>query len=258
MPQVKSPPPYRLFNEDCFATFNRLGAGTVDLVLCDPPYGTTQCSWDSVIPIAPMWEALHRVCKPNAAIVLTAMQPFSSVLVTSNLAWFKYEWCWKKSKVTGFLNAKHMPMRVHEIVLVYYTGKCTYNPQGLTRVNISKEQGEQKADGYGDVTKGSFLQEYTGYPNDVLEIPSEGLVHGHPNQKPLALMSYLLKTYSNPGDTVLDFAMGSGTTGVACMVHGRKFIGCDSDTSNGYFDIAELRIKTAYRQNWGKQRAESA
>jgi site-specific DNA-methyltransferase (adenine-specific) len=256
MPLVKSPLPYRLYNEDCFATFARLGAGTVDLVLCDPPYGTTQCAWDSVIPIAPMWEQLHRVCKPNAAIVLTAMQPFSSVLVTSNLARFKYEWVWRKSIATGFLNAKHMPIRIHEQVLVFYSGRATYNAQGLKNFNqVAMRGGSGEA--YGDCG-GTNWQEKTNWPKDLIDFPSEGLVHGHPNQKPLALMSYLLKTYSNPGDTVLDFAMGSGTTGVACMVHGRKFIGCDSDMSNGYFDTAELRIKTAYRQNWGKQRAESS
>lgn len=250
MPQVKPTLPYRIYNEDCFSTFTRLGAGTVDLVLCDPPYGTTQCSWDSVIPIAPMWEALHRICKPNAAIVLTAMQPFSSVLVTSNLARFKYQWVWNKGGVaTGFLNAKKQPLRNHEDVLVFYKQQPTYNPQFEKGTPYRTYRSGPSSSNYGDQVPVDTNNDGFRYPKTVLSVSLEKLTGKvHPTQKPLALMSYLLKTYSNPGDTVLDFAMGSGTTGVACMVHGRKFVGCDSDTENGYFDTAELRIKTAWRQ----------
>lgn len=252
MPKVSEPLPYRIFNEDCFDTFARISPGSVDLVLCDPPYGTTQCSWDSVIPIDRMWREIERVLKPNGVTVLTAMQPFSSALVMSNPKAFKYEWVWRKSKVTGVLNAKHMPIRVHEQVLVFYRQRCTYNAQGLKVFNQNKEQGRKFGDGYGDVSEGTYFQEFTNWPVDVIEIPSSGIVHRHPTEKPVKLMEYFIKTYTNPGETVLDFTMGSGTTGVACMHLGRKFIGCDSDTEHGYFETARLRIMAAHRNNWGK------
>jgi len=186
------------------------------------------------------------------------MQPFSSVLVTSNLARFKYQWVWDKGGIaTGFLNAKKQPLRNHEDILVFYGQQPIYNPQ-FTRGKPYRTSGNGPTSNYGDQVSTATINEGVRYPKTVLQVSLEKSVGKiHPTQKPLALMSYLLKTYSNPGDTVLDFAMGSGTTGVACMVHGRNFVGCDSDTSNGYFDTAELRIKTAYRQNWGKHRAES-
>lgn len=253
MPKVSETLPYRIYNEDCFQTFARILPKSVDLVLCDPPYGTTQCSWDSVIPIDRMWREIERVLKPNGVTVLTAMQPFSSALVMSNPKAFKYEWIWRKSKVTGVLNANHMPMRCHEQVLVFYQRKCVYNPQGL------KPSGDIKSRSpfafgrsYGDMKSGSYVQEFTNYPSDLLEIPSSGVINNHPNEKPVKLMEYFIKTYTNPGETVLDFAMGSGTTGVACMHLGRKFIGCDSDTEHGYFETARLRIMAAHRNNWGK------
>lgn len=251
MPKVFEPLPYRIYNEDCFDTFARISPSSVDLVLCDPPYGTTQCSWDSVIPIDRMWREIERVLKPNGVTVLTAMQPFSSALVMSNPKAFKYEWIWRKSKVTGVLNAKHMPIRVHEQVLVFYRQRCTYNAQGLKYLNESKEHRGQR-EGYGEFNPGEYLQEFTNWPVDVIEIPSSGIVHGHPTEKPVKLMEYFIKTYTNPGETVLDFTMGSGTTGVACMHLGRKFIGCDSDTEHGYFETARLRIMAAHRNNWGK------
>lgn len=253
MPKVSETLPYRIYNEDCFQTFARILPKSVDLVLCDPPYGTTQCSWDSVIPIDRMWREIERVLKPNGVTVLTATQPFSSSVVMSNLYKFKYEVIWIKSKVTGFLNAKHMPMRRHELGLVFYDGRCTYNPQGLKPSGQVKRNSEvSNTDNYGQVKDGVFVQEFTNYPDDVIEIPSSGIVNGHPTEKPVKLMEYFIKTYTNPGETVLDFTMGSGTTGVACMHLGRKFIGCDSDTEHGYFETARLRIMAAHRNNWRK------
>ena len=216
---------------------------SVDLVLCDLPYGTTQNKWDSVIPLANLWDEYRRLC--GGAIVLTAAQPFTSAVVMSNLGEFKYQWVWNKSKVTGVLNAKKQPLRNHEDVLVFYRQQPTYNPQGLkdcrkrTATGVSKGK---SSGNYGKITAtedGTYEQTATGYPRSVLEIPSEGKTV-HPTQKPVALMEYLIRTYTNEGDTVLDNTMGSGTTGVACMNTGRKFIGIERDPQ--YFQIAESRI----------------
>jgi len=236
--------PYRLYNEDCFETFARLEPNSIDLVLVDPPYGTTQCKWDSVIPLERMWKELKKLA--TGPVVITSGQPFASVLTTSNLPWFKYQWIWVKTKITGVLNAKKMPVRKHEQVLVFGVGVINYFPQGLTPyINKPHYQGRSSIN-YGKRNEEPYYdQKFTNWPRDVLEIASEGATK-HPTQKPVALMEYLIKTYSNEGDTVLDFAMGSGTTGVACGNLGRKFIGCDSDKEHGYFEIAKQRIKQAY------------
>ena len=237
---------------DCLERMKEIPDGSVDLILTDPPYGTTACKWDSVIPLEPMWEQLKRIIKPNGAIVMTASQPFTSVLVCSNLSMFAYEWVWVKSKITGVLNAKKMPVRKHESVLVFCDRKCTgtYNAQGLVRKGTVTKQGGN-SDNYGNRSSDDYVQEFTNWPRDVLEIKSEGNTV-HPTQKPVALMEYLIKTYTNEGETVLDFTMGSGTTGVACMNLGRKFIGCDSDKEHGYFEIAKNRISEAYRMKVGQ------
>ena len=226
---------------DCLERMKEIPDGSVDLILTDPPYGTTACKWDSVIPLEPMWEQLKRIIKPNGAIVMTASQPFTSVLVCSNLSMFAYEWVWVKSKITGVLNAKKMPVRKHESVLVFCDRKCTgtYNAQGLVRKGTVTKQGGN-SDNYGNRSSDDYVQEFTNWPRDVLEIKSEGNTV-HPTQKPVALMEYLIKTYTNEGETVLDFTMGSGTTGVACMNTNRKFIGIERD--DGYFDISVKRIR---------------
>lgn len=229
-----------LMKGDCLERMKEIPDGSVDMILTDPPYGTTACKWDSIIPLEPMWEQLKRIIKPNGAIVMTASQPFTSVLVCSNLSMFAYEWVWVKSKITGVLNAKKMPVRKHESVLVFCDRKCTgtYNAQGLVRKGTVTKQGGN-SDNYGNRSSDDYVQEFTNWPRDVLEIKSEGNTV-HPTQKPVALMEYLIKTYTNEGDTVLDFTMGSGSTGVACVNLNRKFIGIEMDDK--YFDVAKNRI----------------
>jgi site-specific DNA-methyltransferase (adenine-specific) len=218
--------------------------GSVDMVLADPPYGTTACKWDSVIPMAPMWEQLKRIIKPNGAIVMTASQPFTSALVMSNPSSFKYEWIWIKTRYTGFLQAKFMPMKAHENVCVFcFHGVPTYNPQKTTG---HAPTNSAKGAGHSTTFGASKMRDYRGgdttrNPKTVQVFKSER--GHHPTQKPVALMEYLIRTYTNEGETVLDFAMGSGTTGVAAKNLGRKFIGIELDQT--YYDIAEKRITEA-------------
>jgi site-specific DNA-methyltransferase (adenine-specific) len=223
---------------DTLERMREIPDGIVDMVMADLPYGTTACKWDSVIPFAPLWEAYRRVCKKNAAIVLTASQPFTSALVMSNVKDFKYCWYWKKRPV-NFLNAKKQPMRNVEDVLVFCGS--TYNPQDLiARRKINKRSNSTETNG----THGNEnVSEFTNYPAQVLEMTGErGL---HPTQKPIALMEYLIRTYTNHGETVLDNTMGSGTTGVACVNTRRQFIGVERDEE--YMKIAESRIAAAVK-----------
>lgn len=226
---------------DCIELMQALPDASIDLILCDLPYGTTQNKWDTVIPFDQLWAEYRRVCRKGAAIVLTAAQPFSSVLVASNLKDFKYEWVWVKSKITGVLNAKKMPVRKHEQVLVFSTAPTIYNAQGLVAKGTVTKQGGN-SDNYGGRSSADYVQEWTNWPRDVLEIASEGSTV-HPTQKPVALMEYLIRTYTNEGDTVLDNCMGSGTTGVACMNLGRNFIGFEKDET--YFAAAKTRVLAA-------------
>tara|TARA_R110001606_G_C15191270_1_gene630535 strand:+ start:118 stop:822 length:705 start_codon:yes stop_codon:yes gene_type:complete len=225
--------------------------GSVDMVLTDPPYGTTQCKWDSIIDLPLMWEQLKRIIKPNGAIVLFGAEPFSSLLRCSNLKQFKYDWVWQKDKATNHLNAKRMPMRRNEIISVFYKKQCLYKPQ-LTKKdpkNIRPPTTKRKqVDNYGSMTANSIRQIPVdmSYPNETLYYRGCFGDKGkslHPTQKPVALMEYLIKTYTNEGEVVLDFTMGSGTTGVACKNLGRNFIGMELD--EGYFDIASKRINEA-------------
>lgn len=222
--------------------------GSVDLVLCDLPYGTTQCSWDSVIPLEPLWLAYKRVIKPTAVVVLTAAQPFTSLLITSNLGMFKYCWTWDKvNRVSGHLNAKKQPMRCTEDVCVFYDKNPTYNPQMTEGKPYTAISRGGKSNNYGAQSDGvTTINEGLYYPRNLVSIKADerGTVGRiHPTQKPVALMEYLIKTYTLPGQTVLDNTMGSGTTGVACMNTGRRFIGIEKDDS--YFEIAKNRIVKA-------------
>ena len=235
----------KLLHGDCLELLPSIPAGSVDLVLTDPPYGTTACSWDAVIPFEPMWQEVKRVLKPRRAVVMTAAQPFSSVLVASNLKMFAYEWVWVKTKITGVLNAKKMPVRKHEQVLVFCDTKATatYNAQDLKPLGVTRrDKVSHSSDNYGKRGGKDYTQDFTNWPRDVLEIPSEGATV-HPTQKPVALMEYLIRTYTNEGETVLDFTMGSGTTGVACANTGRNFIGIERDDK--YFAIAQDRVLAA-------------
>jgi site-specific DNA-methyltransferase (adenine-specific) len=231
----------KLLLGDCLEKMAEIPDGSVDMVMADLPYGTTQNKWDSVIPLEPLWAAYRRVCKPNAAVVLTASQPFTSALVMSNAKDFRYSLVWDKKGTTGFQIAKIMPLRRHEDVVVFYQSKPTYNPAMETRGAPRKKGGSKVDNGcYGELrSKESFNNTY--YPTSVIEISNAskaGLVH--PTQKPVALMEYLILTYTNVAEVVLDNTMGSGTTGVACMNTGRSFIGIERDEN--YFNIARSRI----------------
>jgi len=238
----------KLLQGDCLELMKDIPDGSVDMILADLPYGTTACKWDTIIPFEPLWEQYKRVIKDNGAIVLTASQPFTSALVMSNPKMFKYSWIWKKQPV-GFLNAKKMPMKSIEDVLVFYKKLPTYNPQGLSvynkkSVNSSSKSNKDKNSRMGIATHnggalfGEYVQEYRNYPTQILDFNKD---YGyHPTQKPVALFEYLIKTYTNEGDLVLDNVMGSGTTGVACKNLNRDFIGIEKEPD--YFKIAEERI----------------
>ena len=222
---------------DCLEVMKDIESGSIDMVLTDPPYGTTACKWYSVINLELMWEQLKRIIKPNGAIVLTSSQPFTSALIMSNVKMFKYCWVWEKTAATGHLNAKRMPMKNHEDILVFYKKQSTYNPQGIKPFNkIVKKGGNGSC--YGK-SENEFFQENTNYPRTI-QLFKKDSAKLHPTQKPVALMEYLIKTYTNKGETVLDFTMGSGTTGVACKNLNRKFIGIENDIN--YFGIACDRI----------------
>lgn len=231
---------------DCLDLMKALPDGSVDMVMCDLPYGTTQNKWDSVLPLDALWSEYARLCR--GAVVLTATQPFSSSVVLSNMRQFRYEWIWQKTRVTGVLNAKRQPLRQHESVLVFSKATPPYNPQGLESCDRSTSTGVSasgSSSNYGKINQtgnGKYTQTQTGYPRSVIQIKSESKTI-HPTQKPVALMEYLVRTYTNEGGTVLDNCMGSGTTGVACVQSGRNFIGMEMD--QGYFEIASRRIKGA-------------
>lgn len=237
-----------LRNADCFDVFPQLEDGTVDLVCADIPYGTTQCRWDSVLDLQAMWQELYRIAKPTAAIVLFSAQPFTSVLVNSNLRDWKTEWIWEKPHATGFLNAKKQPLRSHENIEVFYRKQPTYNPQ-MTHGHVRKTaaRGTPNTDVYGDALKNVTYDSTSRYPRDVQKFSSDKQKQSlHSTQKPLALIQYLIETYSNPGDTVLDFTMGSGTAGVACQQTGRNFIGIEKDATIFQTACQRMGIKQEY------------
>lgn len=268
----------QLYQGDCLVEMKNIADGSVDLILCDLPYGTTDRSgvskkgsnrvlnWDTVIPLDELWEQYQRVLKPTGAVVLTADQPFTSQLVMSNLEWFKYEWIWKKKKTTGFLHANARPMKETEDILVFSplgasgcskkaNKNMTYNPQGLIEKNVKKKNNAQRLGKFlhqpEHMGKGNKLlheteyeQKYTNYPSEIIEfgLDSDAV---HPTQKPVALMEYLIRTYSNEGEVVLDNCMGSGTTGVAAVRTGRQFIGIELDEN--YFNISKERIENTQK-----------
>lgn len=229
----------KLLLGDCLERMKEIPSGSVDMVMADLPYGTTQNKWDSVIPLEPLWAEYKRICK--GAVVLTAAQPFTSILVCSNLGEFKYQWVWEKPKATGHLNCKKQPMKAHEDIVVFYDG--LYFPQKTEGKPYKPNGGKSKKDNYGDfaaVREGSV--DGSRYPRTVLQFPHEPKPV-HPTQKPVGLMEYMIRTYTFEGQTILDNTMGSGTTGVACMNTGRNFIGIERDPA--YFAIAENRIREA-------------
>ena len=234
---------------DCLEEMKKIPDGSIDMIIADPPYGTTACKWDSVIDLDLMWDQLKRVIKPNGAIVMTASQPFTTTLISSNMKMFKYDWVWQKSRPTGVLNAKKQPLRNKEDVLVFYNKQPVYNPQGLIEINKMVGTGGTSANQSGNATgkitqtnSGLYMQKNGNYPKQIQMFNSPGKTV-HPTQKPVALMEYLIKTYTNQGETVLDFTMGSGTTGVAAKNLNRNFIGIELDAD--YFEIAKERINNA-------------
>jgi len=270
--KMPSLPDITLYKGDCLVEMEKIADGSVDLILCDLPYGTTDrngvegkgdnrlLKWDTVIPLDKLWEQYRRILKPLGTVALTADQPFTSQLILSNLEWFKYEWIWKKQKTTGFLLANYRPMKETEDVVIFSPGgaaaasrngkNMTYNPQGLIEKRVKKKNNAKRLGkflhnpehmGAGNklLHETEYEQKYTNYPSEVIEF---GLDKGviHPTQKPVALMEYLIKTYSNEGEVVLDNCMGSGTTGVAAVKCNRNFIGIEMDEE--YFKAASDRI----------------
>ena len=236
-----------LYHGDCLIEMSKIPDGSVDMVMCDPPYGTTACKWDSIIPLEPMWEHLKRVIKKNGAIVMTASQPFTTTLIASNMKMFKYCWVWEKSRSTNFLNYRINPAKKHEDVLVFYEKQCTYNPV-MEKSTPYIDNRTPKMRGASSVVSsplknGPKTNKGLRYPSSIQKFSNPNNNSVHPTQKPVALMEYLIKTYTNEGETVLDFTMGSGTTGVACVNLNRNFIGIEKDDT--YFQIAKDRIEQA-------------
>jgi site-specific DNA-methyltransferase (adenine-specific) len=248
----------KLMQGDCLERMKEIPDGSVDMILTDPPYGTSACKWDSIIPLEPMWEQLKRIIKPNVAIILFGSEPFSSFLRTSNIKMYKYDWVWEKDRGSNFLNYKYQPSKNYENIMVFSDGatsfvksgaNCPYNPEMVKGKAYEQKQGRGgdavvragSRNGKNIVTKNKGER----YPNAIQHFTSEkGL---HPTQKPVALMEYLIKTYTSESETVLDFCLGSGTTGVAAKNLNRKFIGIELDEE--YFKIAQDRINNTKAQS---------
>lgn len=230
---------------DCIQRMTELPDCSVDLILSDPPYGTTNAKWDTPIDLKKMWEQYKRIIKPNGAVLLFAQTPFDKVLGCSNLAWLRYELIWEKTEATGHLNAKKMPMKAHENILVFYARLPTYNPQKTTgharKTALRVDRGKKQSELYGTQNGTTSYDSTDRYPRSVLRFSTDKQrINYHPTQKPLALVEWLVKTYSHAGDTVLDNCMGSGTTGVAAKRTGRQFIGIELDSA--LIAIAKQRI----------------
>lgn len=243
---------YTLIQGDCLKEMDKLIANRikVDIVLTDPPYGTTQCKWDSIIPFDLMWNRINRIIKPNGCVALFGSEPFNSLLICSNLNDYKYTWIWQKNKCTGFLNAKKQPLNDYEMINIFYKKQVTYNPQMTIaekiykRGYVTRDKGKniQQSDNYGE--QKSFLQTDNGtrFPKRIQYFDNNFTREQiHPTQKPVALLEYLIKTYTIEGETVLDFTMGSGSTGAACANTNRNFIGIELDEN--YYNIAKNRLE---------------
>ena len=248
----------KLWNGDCLELMKDIPDKSIDCIICDLPYGTTDCKWDTIIPFDKLWEQYNRIIKDNGAICLFGSEPFSSYLRMSNMKHYKYDWIWKKTTSTGFQHAKNMPLKNYEIISVFSHGsmghksllgdrRMIYNPQGIVRVDkVSKNTKNKWGNiaGHRPSHKEEFITEFANYPTMILEFPIDKGV-GHPTAKPVRLLEYLIKTYTNEGDFVLDNCMGSGSCGVAAVNTHRKFIGIELDEN--YFNIAKQRIDEAIR-----------
>jgi site-specific DNA-methyltransferase (adenine-specific) len=230
---------------DCLELMKDIPNGSIDMILCDLPYGITACKWDTIIPFDKLWEQYERIIKPNGAIVLTASQPFASVLTCSNLKWFKYEWIWLKNRGSNFASVKKTPIKEHESVLIFYKNAPTYNPQmqkrtggGVDRVKKPFKQTRDKISEHGVEVKGAEWLGELRYPSSWQKFNCE--VGLHPTQKPISLFEYLIKTYTNEGDLVLDNTAGSGTTAIACLNTNRQFIVMEKEQK--YYDMILKRV----------------
>jgi len=237
-----------LWNGDCLELMKQIPSGSIDAIITDPPYGTTACKWDSVIPFDLMWEQLNRIIKPNGAIVLFGSEPFSSSLRMSNIKNYKYDWIWEKTKAGNFQIVKYQPLKYHEIISVFSLKSHSYYPikveasessKSRYKYAISKSKGKLNHIASGVFNYSDGHDKNLKNPSSVIKIKSNTFTQ-HPTQKPIELMEYLIKTYTNENETVLDFTMGSGSTGVACVNTNRKFVGIEMDKN--YFDIAQNRI----------------
>lgn len=241
---------YDLYNGDCIEVMKNIKDESIDLILCDLPYETTNCKWDNIIPFEKLWEQYNRIIKKNGAIVLFSAQPFTTKLINSNLKDYKYSWYWIKNRVTGYPFAKHQPMRKVEDINIFYKIKPLYIPQGLIKLDkpMLKKRKKKKQNNdtiYNESTlMSNYIVEYTNYPNNVLYFNKEARTI-HPTQKPQDLLKYLIKTYTREHDIILDNCMGSGSCGVACATTNRRFVGIE--LNNDYFKIAKNRIEMAYR-----------
>ena len=249
---------YKLYNGDCLEIMDKLieEGVKVDAIICDPPYGTTACKWDAVIPLEEMWDKLNKLIKPNGVVALFAQSPFDKVLGSSNLKNLRYEWIWEKEQGTGNLNANKMPLKKHENILIFYNKSPLYNPQFTQGTPYEMKRKYNDNEIFGKTgTKDGYITKNNGkrYPTSIVKFNRELKNRYHPTQKPVKLLEYLIKTYTNENETELDFTMGSGSTGVACMNTNRKFIGIELDKN--YFNIASKRIEEAFFNAQNKEGA---
>jgi DNA modification methylase len=234
-----------IYNENCLEGMKRIPDGSIDTIICDLPYGTTACSWDVILPFDQLWEQYRRVIKENGAIVLFGAEPFSTLLRSSNLKEYKYDWYWEKNSATGFAFAKYQPMRSIETISVFCKGTSPYFPQGLVplkqpRRRIRHDSNDDSL--YSKTLSGiEYIQKYSGYPKNVLRFKKDSKNRLHPTQKPVTLLEYLIKTYTKEDEIVLDNCMGSGSTAIACLNTGRRYIGFE--LSRTYYEKSLQRIK---------------
>ena len=252
----------KVYKGDCLEIMKEIPDKSIDMILCDLPYGTTRCKWDRAIPFEPLWEQYKRIIKDNGAILLFSAQPFTTDLICSNRKMFRYEIIWKKTQKTGFLNANKMPLKAHENILVFYKKLPTYHAQ-KSKINVAglgrkRMQGQNRAKQYGEYHEVIYQETGQRFPSDVIEFSNwNGALFGnttqcikHSTSKPIDLLEYLIRTYTNEGETVLDNCMGSGSTGVACVTTERDFIGIELEQD--YFSIAQKRINDALKNKEDK------
>jgi site-specific DNA-methyltransferase (adenine-specific) len=231
----------KLIHGDCLELMKDIPDNSIDMILTDPPFGTTACKWDNIIPFEPMWNELKRITKDNGAICLFGQNPFTASLIMSNPKMYRYDWIWKKNRVTGHAHCNKMPMKNSEFVSVFYSRLPNYRPQGLIDCSINQKRKSKEYSGLVNSKMKGGIQKKTNYPKTILEGFGAVFKTIHPNQKPVALLEYLIKTYTLENETVLDFTMGSGSTGVACKNLNRNFIGIELEEK--YFNIAKERIE---------------